>query len=93
MFSTAAGEHLHKRLIVYEADRTSATQGTARFERILHMFRVGLLHYPKSTLRESAAKVTCSACGEKGYSRENKLCSNHIAPDPIVFADSDDEAE
>ena len=46
MFSTAADEHLNKRLKVYEADHTSATQGTARFERILHMFRVGLLHYP-----------------------------------------------
>ena len=93
MFSTAAGEHLNKRLKVYEADHTSSTQGTARFERILHMFRVGLLHYPKSTLRESAAKVTCSACGEKGHTRKNKLCPNHIAPGPIVFADSGDEAE
>ena len=74
-FTTSAGEHLNKRLKVYESEHTS--QGAGRFEKILRMFRVSTIHYPNSMM-QTERSLTCSACGGKGHTKKNKLCPNHI---------------
>ena len=92
MFSTTAGEHLNKRLKIYEAEHTA--QGDDRFARIIRMFRVGLLHYPTSLISETKSSKKCGACGQPGHTRKNKLCPNKVAESGHEFIpESDGEAE
>ena len=88
MFSCSASEHLNKRLKVFECDHTS--RKTSRFYSIIHSLRVLSFYYPNSLFTASNSSVKCSACGEKGHNKKNRLCPNH--PTRILdFSDSEEE--
>ena len=91
VFSSSAGEHLNKRLKVYEADHSN--QSADRFYRLLIHFRVGMLHFPSIITQEVRSKVVCSACGAKGHNKKNKSCPNYISRQDHFIEDSDGEEE
>ena len=73
VFSSSSGEHLNKRLKVYEADHTN--QSADRFRSTLFHFRVGMLLFPDILCKEVVSKVKCTACGAF---RKNKACPSRV---------------
>ena len=78
VFSSSSGEHLNKRLKVYEADHTN--QSADRLRSTLFHSRIGMLHFvfPDILCKEVVSKVKCTACGAFGHNRKNKACPSRV---------------
>ena len=90
VFSSTSGEHLNKRLKLYEGDHTNL--GSDRFVSVLKNFRIKTLYFSDVLFNEVESKVTCSACGAVGHNKKNRLCPNKISRlTELDILDSDEE--
>lgn len=89
MFSCAASEHLNKRLQILECDHTS--RKVSRFHSIIRSLRILWFHYPNSLFVSEKSKITCSACGQTGHNKKNRLCPHHsTVPEEFLPSDAED---
>ena len=87
-FSTNAGEHLNKRIKHYESTATNLQ--VDRFYHVIRMVRMKQFVFTKYIFTKSY-EVKCSACGEFGHNRKNKMCPLHESHPRIDFEDTDVE--
>ena len=82
MFCCNAGEHLNKRIKVFEVSETNMDQN--RFVTVVKLIRMKQFVFTDSIMQNKVT-VTCSACKQHGHNRKNKSCPLHPSHPTIEF--------